>query len=69
MGCCSGTKRVIYSKYEKAEVKDLKDDSYHGGPFINNTVNSFEQIETSYKDKTYIEELLKAFNENKVTTV
>jgi long-chain acyl-CoA synthetase len=57
---CAPTRQITYNIYEKI---DEKDPSFLSGPFISNKINSFEEIEQTYKDKTYIEEMLKAFDQ------
>lgn len=58
---CGATKQVFYNKYEDMSNKN---DGFLSGPFVNTFIDSFEQVEASYKNKAYISELLPVLERN-----
>jgi long-chain acyl-CoA synthetase len=64
MGCSSSHTNIIYNKFSE---EDKKHSSHcDTGPFINRSIQSFRQINESFENRSYIDELLKSIETNKI---
>jgi long-chain acyl-CoA synthetase len=59
---CSPNRPLIYNNLQ--DVKNTES-NFLSGPYINNKIESFEEIEKKYKDMTFIEEVSESFSVNR----
>lgn len=66
---CSANRQIVYNRYENPMKFDGKDEiitsSGFTGPFVRRDLQTFNEVDKYYKDKTIIEEILKTFLKNR----